>query len=309
MNPPRATLGDATPIATAVATADGAVDSGKVALDTTADAAADAAIDGDVDGAVDTVQPPRPGKVQAVDRAFEVLETLADAGGQMSLKDLTDATKLPMPTIHRLLRTLLRHGYVRQLPSRWYALGPRLINLGVSASSMLSDWAKPWLTGLVDNLGETANLCMLDGDRATYVAQIPSRHTMRTFTEVGRRVYLHSTGVGKALLAQLDDDQVRELIIHTGMPPATANTITDPAALAAELTSIRETGYAIDEGEQEIGVRCVAVPIPGAPTPIAISVSGPAARLTLETVDRAVPLLRTAADGLARDLLARRTTA
>ncbi len=248
-------------------------------------------------------------KVQAVDRAFEVLETLADAGGEMSLSDLTGATGLPMPTIHRLLRTLLRHGYVRQLPSRRYALGPRLINLGVSASSMLSDWAKPWLTGLVDNLGETANLCMLDGDRATYVAQIPSRHTMRTFTEVGRRVYLHSTGVGKALLAQLDDEQVNELVGRTGMPPATTNTITDPDALTAELARIRRAGYSIDEGEQEIGVRCVAVPIPDAPTPIAISVSGPAARLTPEVVERAVPLLRAAANGLAHDLSARRTTA
>ncbi len=252
---------------------------------------------------------PPASKVQAVDRAFEVLETLADAGGEMSLSDLTGATGLPMPTIHRLLRTLLRHGYVRQLPSRRYALGPRLINLGVSASSMLSDWAKPWLTGLVDNLGETANLCMLDGDRATYVAQIPSRHTMRTFTEVGRRVYLHSTGVGKALLAQLDDVQVGELVGRTGMPPATANTITDPDELTAELGRIRAAGFSVDEGEQEIGVRCVAVPIPDAPTPIAISVSGPAARLTPEMVERAVPLLRAAANGLAHDLSARRTTA
>ncbi len=250
-----------------------------------------------------------PGSVQSVDRTFQILECLSDAGGQLSLSDLASRSGLPMPTIYRLLRTLVTHGYVRQLQSRQYALGPRLINLGVSASSMLGEWGRPWLSGLVDALGETANLCMLDGDRATYVAQVPSRHTMRAFTEVGRRVYLHSTGVGKALLAQLDDDRIAELIGRTGMPAATPATITDLDALLTEVNRIRTEGYAVDDGEQEIGVHCVAVPVGDAANPIAISVSGPTPRMTGDLLDRAVPLLQSAAHGLAADLQSRQSSA
>ncbi len=249
------------------------------------------------------------GGVQSVDRTFQILECLSDAGGQLSLSDLASRSGLPMPTIYRLLRTLVTHGYVRQLPSRQYALGPRLINLGVSASSMLGEWGRPWLSGLVDALGETANLCMLDGDRATYVAQVPSRHTMRAFTEVGRRVYLHSTGVGKALLAQLDDDRIADLIGRTGMPAATPATITDLPALLVEVQRIRTDGYAVDDGEQEIGVHCVAVPVGDAANPIAISVSGPTTRMTGDLLSRAVPLLQSAAHGLAADLQSRQSSA
>jgi IclR family acetate operon transcriptional repressor len=247
--------------------------------------------------------------VQSVDRTFQVLECLSDAGGSLSLSGLAAVSGLPMPTVYRLLRTLVTHGYVRQLPSRHYALGPRLINLGTSAGNMLGAWARPWLGGLVDELGETANLCMLDGDRATYVAQVPSRHTMRAFTEIGRRVYLHSTGVGKALLAQLDDDRITELVRRTGMPAATPATITDPVVLLAQVAQIRVDGYAIDDGEQEIGVHCVAVPLGDTANPIAISVSGPTPRMNPDLVARAIPLLQAAADGLAADLLTRQSFA
>lgn len=249
------------------------------------------------------------GSVQSVERTFKVLECLSDAGGELPLSELAAAAGLPVPSVYRLLRTLLNHGYVRQLPSKRYALGPRLINLGVSAGTMLGQWARPWLGNLVDTLGETANLCMLDGDRATYVAQVPSRHTMRAFTEVGRRVYPHSTGVGKALLAQLSDEQVLILVSRTGMPAATPTTITTPAALLAELATIRANGYAIDDGEQEIGVHCVAVPVLNTANPIALSVSGPTPRMTAELVARAVPLLQQAAAGLSADLDARESSA
>ena len=244
----------------------------------------------------------QPGGVQSVDRAFELLEVLAEAGGELALSEIAASSALPLPTIHRLVRTLVNRGYVRQLPSRRYALGPRLINLGERASGMLGDWARPWLTDLVEALGETTNLSMIDGNRATYVAQVPSRHSMRMFTEVGRRVYLHCTGVGKALLAQRGDDEVLELLHRAGMPAQTAHTIVDPDTLLAQIRQIRQVGYALDDGEQEIGVRCVAVPVLGGPSSYAISVSGPTARMTTELVDRAVPLMRTAATELSSDL-------
>ena len=249
---------------------------------------------------------PVRGGVQSLDRAFALLEYLADGPGPdgVALSELATRSGLPLPTIHRLVRTLVASGYVRQLPSRRYALGPRLIRLGDAASRMLGEWARPQLAALVDATGESANLAMLDGDAVVYVAQVPSRHTMRMFTEVGRRVPAHCTGVGKALLATLPPAEVRALVARTGLPAATPHTITDPAALARELDTVRTRGYAVDDAEQELGVRCVAVAVPGAPSATALSVSGPAARVTWEAVEGFVPQLRLAADALAGQLSA-----
>jgi IclR family acetate operon transcriptional repressor len=240
--------------------------------------------------------------VRSLERAFELLEHLADAGGELALSELTEVSGLPMPTIYRLMRTLVNRGYVRQEPSKRYALGPRLIRLGEGAGRLLGSWARPALTRLVDEVGETANMAVLEGDEAVYVAQVPSRHSMRMFTEVGRRVRPHCTGVGKALLAQLSEPRVREILERTGMEAQTRNTLTDPEALLAELERIRERGYAVDDEEQEIGVRCVAVPLPGAPALTALSVSGPSARMTGETVQDVVPVMREIAGRFAEEL-------
>lgn len=242
----------------------------------------------------------RGGGVQSLDRAFELLELMATADGGIALSQLAAASGLPVPTIHRIVRTLVSSGYVLQLPSRRYALGPRLIGLGANAARTLEEWASPSLTTLAEQTAETANMAMLDGDMVVYVAQVPSsRHTMRMFTEVGRRVFAHSTGVGKALLSQLPETATRDVVGSAGMPAATDRTITDFDALVSELHRVRAQGYAVDDSEQERGVRCVAVPVPGSPAS-AISVSGPAGRLTADSVAQIVPLLRSAANQLAR---------
>ncbi|MFV9452745.1 IclR family transcriptional regulator [Rhodococcus sp. NM-2] len=232
------------------------------------------------------------GGVQSVERVFDILELMASAGGAIGVSELADRAGLPLPTIHRLIRTLVDRGYVRQLPTRRYALGPKLIRLGDSATQLIGSWSRPHLSDLVERTGETANMAVLDGNMAVYVAQVPSPHSMRMFTEVGRRVFPHCTGVGKALLLQLSNETVRSLVTRTGMPSYTENSITDPETLIADLEVSRRRGYAIDEGEQEIGVRCFAVPVPNAPTPTAVSISGPAARVTVESADRIAPLLQ-----------------
>ncbi|MEU9594769.1 allantoin degradation transcriptional regulator AllR [Streptomyces sp. NPDC048219] len=244
------------------------------------------------------------GGVQSLERAFDLLERMADAGGEVGLSELSASSGLPLPTIHRLMRTLVACGYVRQQPNRRYALGPRLIRLGESASRLLGTWARPHLARLVEETGETANMALLDGDEIVYVAQVPSKHSMRMFTEVGRRVLPHSTGVGKALLADFPAEEVRALLHRTGMPAATDKTITTPDGFIAALEDVRRQGYAIDDNEQEIGVRCLAVSVPNSPTAAAISISGPAGRVTETATDRMVPLLQQVAAELSEALLA-----
>lgn len=240
--------------------------------------------------------------VQSLDRALNLLELLADAGGAMRLAELEKATGLPLPTIHRLIRSLAHNGYVRQEASRRYTLGPRLIRLGETASRALGSSAVPYLAELVAEIGETANMAVLEGDAIVYVAQVPSGHSMRMFTEVGRRVPTHCTGVGKAILSQLRDAEVLALLDRTGMQAMTPRTHTDPAALLGELGDVREQGWAVDDAEQEIGVRCVAVPLIGAPALAAISVSGPSGRITTGRVAQIAPFLQAAAVRLSEDL-------
>jgi IclR family acetate operon transcriptional repressor len=240
--------------------------------------------------------------VQSLERAFGLLELIAAHRGAMSLSQLATASSLPPPTLHRLARTLVDLGYLRQEPSRRYALGPRLFLLAESSTMMLNAVALPHLSGLVDAIGETANLAMLDGDQVAYVAQAPGRHSMRMFTEVGRRVQPHCTAVGKALLAAATDTEVLALLRRTGLPRHTAHTVTDPDEFLAQLGRVRDSGYAMDEGEQEVGVRCIAVKVPESTLPLAISVSGPAPRMTDDLVADAFPVLRAAAASFAADL-------
>ncbi|MEV4734852.1 IclR family transcriptional regulator [Saccharopolyspora sp. NPDC049426] len=244
------------------------------------------------------------GGVQSVERTFELLELMADAGGEVALSDLAERSGLPLPTIHRIIRTLVNSGYARQQPSRRYALGPRLIRFGETASRALGSWARPYLAELTEVTGESANMAVLDGAQIVYVAQVPSPHSMRMFTEVGRRVDAHATAVGKAVMATMPSDEVTQLLSRTAMHPQTERTITDVEAMHEELGRIRKQGYAIDDGEQEVGVRCYAVAVPGAPAGAGISISGPEGRMTRITTDEVIPLMQRLAKDLSTELSA-----
>jgi IclR family acetate operon transcriptional repressor len=235
------------------------------------------------------------GGVQSVGRAFEILEVIAAQGGELSLSEIAASVGLPAPSAHRLLRTLVSLGYLRQETSRRYALAPRLIRLGDAAARQFGAWAYPVLTGLMEAIGESANMAILDGTNAIYVAQVAGRHSMRMFTEVGRRVPLHATGVGKALLAQLPDEEILRILDLAGMRSITPHTVTDPNVLLQELRASRIRGYLTDDGEQEVGVSCVSVPVPSAPALTAISMSAPTPRMTPDVIRQAATALREAA--------------
>ena len=250
------------------------------------------------------------GGVQSLDRAFAILEIMADAGGIIGLSQLAEKADLPLATIHRLVRTLVDLGYVRQERSRQYSLGPRLIRLADTSAKRMGTWARPAMDAAVAELGESVNLATLDGDEIVYVAQVqPSNNFMRMFTEVGRRTFPHSTAVGKAILAYRPDQEVVDLLARTGMPRHTQYTLTAPREFLAELANIRDRGYAIDESEQELGVRCVAVVVPDAPQPMALSMSGPLTRMSDDVVERAAPVLQAAAAEIAAELNRTRVSA
>ena len=238
--------------------------------------------------------------VQAVERAQALLELLARAGGRLGLTELAERSGLPLGTVHRLLATLGAAGYVRQDGDRRYALGTALLPLGDAATRLLGGWAQPFLVRLVEVGGETANLAVLEDDRVLYLAQAPGRHRMRMFTEVGRRVLPHTTAVGKVIMAWQDEVQVRRVLARLGLPAHTPRSITTASAFLFELARVRREGWAMDDEEEEEGVRCLSVPVgPGVTAVAALSVSGPASRLAPGD-----PAVLAAMRGVADDLAA-----
>jgi IclR family acetate operon transcriptional repressor len=230
--------------------------------------------------------------VQSVERALELLEALADPGDGRGVSELGRATGLPVATIHRLLATMAAKGYVRQdSASHKYLLGSHLIQLGEAATRHFASFAHPYLAELMEVSGETANLAVFENGHVAYVAQVPSRHhRVRMFTEVGRRVLPHSSGVGKVVLAFRPRPEVETLLARTGLPQRTSRTITDPARFLAELDAVARHGYALDSGEEEVGVRCLAVPVFGVGGSVAaMSVSAPEGRLQAGDIERILP--------------------
>lgn len=242
--------------------------------------------------------------VQSVDRALDLLEALADIDGSVGVGEVAALTGLPQGTAHRLLRSLQARGYVRHDAARKYSLGVAASRLGDAAQRSLGRVARPHLAELVALSGETANLAVLEGDDVVYVAQTPSPRTLRMFAEVGRHVPPHSTAVGKVLLAALGPDRALAVVRRRGLTRMTDHTITDPAAFVAELDRVRAQGFAVDEQEQELGVRCVAVPVgPDSGVVAAVSLSGPADRFQGASTEGLVAGMRRVADAFARELV------
>lgn len=222
--------------------------------------------------------------VQSIERALDLLECLARSSDWAGISELSHATGQPVGTIHRLLKTLTAREYVvRDSRTRRYALGPAFRRLAGTSLQTL-DWteiATPFLQELVEISGETANLAVLERNRAVYEAQAQPNRMVRMFTALGNRVPLHSTGCGKVLLAYQPDSVVASIVAEEGLPRYTETTITDLGRLQQELEMIRQQGHAIDNGEQEDGVCGIAVPVYGSKGKVvaAISISGPSSRL------------------------------
>ncbi len=232
------------------------------------------------DASADVAGPARAaGTVQSLDRALDLIETLAASEVALGLGEVAGRAGLAQGTAHRLLHSLQVRGYVRRDSSRRYSVGLASLALADAVQRSLARQAQQFLGELVAWSGETANLAVLEGDDAVYVAQVPSPHTLRMFAEVGRHVPLHSTAVGKVLLAAMPVDRARSLLRRAGTPRSTPRTLTDLDELLADLAVVRHQGWAADEEEQEVGVRCVAVPVTdGSRVAAAMSLSGPAER-------------------------------
>lgn len=234
--------------------------------------------------------------VRAVERVCSILSLLQESPDGVSLLDLAETTELPKSSAFRYLWTLEEHRYVERDPeSRLYRLGLGFVGMQSRQLEMLRQRARPWLERLRDQFGETLNLGVLDGGAVIYLEIMESRRGVRLSARRGDRDPIHSTALGKAMAARLAETRVRELLSHQGLEARTPNTITNLEDFIAELAKVRRLGYAIDNCENEIDGRCVAVPIPDSPTPAALSLSAPSVRFPMQEVKEVAAALKEAA--------------
>ncbi|MDO8213172.1 IclR family transcriptional regulator [Conexibacter sp. CPCC 206217] len=200
--------------------------------------------------------------VNAASRAFDILEIFLRERGPLSARDLAERLGIPRSTMHELLFTLRERHYLELTPAG-YRLGLRAFELGSAYRSGL-DLAEEGAVAarwLVDECQETAQVAILDGVEAVYIARVDGTNSLRLISEVGRRVLAHCTGTGKALLSGLSDEELTLRLGDGPLPGLTPNSITDVGQLRRELEQIRLTGFALDDCESNEAVRCVAAPV------------------------------------------------
>src|SRR5512144_956873 len=248
-----------------------------------------------------------PTQVQSLTRGLSILEALSRAEGGLTLTDVSQRVDLPPSTTHRLLATLDRMGYVYQAGElgRWY-VGLQAFAVGSTflASRDFVAQSHGYMRRLMEQSGETANLAILDGTEAVFIAQVQCREMMRILVKLGSRVPLHASGVGKAIFAALPDEQIDAILKVKGLPRITGHTITSPETMWAALRVIRQRGWSFDDEEHALGTRCVAASVFDEHTePLgAISLAGPSTRLPDERIRQLGPVVAHAAEELTRTL-------
>ena len=244
------------------------------------------------------------GSVQSIDRVLDILEALSAVPQGMLLTELSAKVGLHVSTTHRLVHMLLDRGYaMKEQETGKYRLTLRTFEIGSRVSSVwdLMSMAKPYLDDLASQSQEAVHLVERDGNGVVYLYKAePFRQLVRMGSHYGLRNPMYCTGVGKSILALLPEEEVDRIWSSESITAFSPNTITDLEQMHRELAQIRQRGYAIDDEEHELGVRCMAVAIrnwQGKPI-AAVSISAPASRMDAAMMERMLPKLQSAAGSI-----------
>lgn len=244
--------------------------------------------------------------VESADRVLRILQSFAPHERDVSLGDIARRVELPKSSVHRLLVTLIAHGFVeRDDSTRRYKLGIKLFELGSAAihERGLYGAAQPALEELARITGETCHLAVLSGTEAVYVYKVDRPSSIMMSSRVGGRAPVHATSIGKVLTAWGSPEVIAQ-VRKTPMKPSTRHTITSFRAFAEELQKVRANGYALDLEEFEVGLRCIAAPVRDQSDRViaALGIAGPLSRLEDGRLNELVPVVVDAADLLSQNL-------
>jgi len=202
--------------------------------------------------------------VQSVERTLTIVELLSDYNDGLGITDISNGVELHKSTVHRLLGTLIYKGYVTQdadtnkyrLTLKFYEIGnKRVENIGILEAS------KPYTKALMQSINEVVHLVVRDGIDIVYVDKVEANNTIRMTSRIGKRSPMYCTSVGKAMLANMSDLEVSKIWAQSEIIKLTDNTIVDFDELKKALEIIKNDGYAEDDEENEIGVRCIGAPV------------------------------------------------
>jgi len=245
---------------------------------------------------------PVKSSIQVIDRMSTLLDAISRYPGPVSLKILAAETGLHSSTTFRILSSMVANGFVERDATGKYQLGRKLVRLSsrVPAQSDLRQIAQPIMARLRDELGETINLTVREGDEVVYIEKATPNRMMHVQQLIGSRAPLHVTAVGKLMLALGGDEECRGYAARTNLPAYTRNTINNLPRLQTEAEQLRTQGYAFDNEEAEIGVGCIGTLVYDATGNIAagLSVSAPIERRQSEWVSN----LRRAARQISEEL-------
>lgn len=233
----------------------------------------------------------------SVRNAILVIEYLARADNPQNLSTISKDLGMNKSTAYRLLSTLEESNYIHQNEStRQYSLGARVSWLSTRflEKNELRRTARPFLEAMSQKINETIHLGILEHSGVTYIDKINGREAVIMASQVGGRTPVHCTALGKALLAYQPEPKWHEYVEQNGLPAKTESTITEPEQFYIELKKIRDSGYSIDNIENEDGIRCVASPIFDANNNVvaAVSISSWIINMTMERVQQVIPLLK-----------------
>ena len=201
--------------------------------------------------------------IQSLERALDILEMLGNHPGGIQVKDLSQELALNKSTVSRMLHTLGERGYVQKKEDGSYRLGIKIVELcSLHLNSLqLKTEALPAMEQLRNQTGLIIHLGALDDGEIVYLEKLTSYANIRMYSQIGKRAYLHSTGMGRAILSAMTNKEVLKIVKEKGMPAITEKTCVKEEELLKQLEQVRQRGYAIDDEENEIGMRCVAAPI------------------------------------------------
>lgn len=244
----------------------------------------------------------------AVERALNILENVAHRRDGLTNSEISRKLAIPKSSASYILRTLERRGYLRRdATSGRYCLGLKILSLGGDAQSNLdiADVALPFMRSLVERVHLTAHLAVLDQGEAVYIEKVEAPGFFKVNTWVGRRMFLHSTSVGKALLAWLPKQEMEAIVRQHGMKKRTPKTITTMTRLLADLELVRTQGYAVDDEENSVGARCLGAPIFDAAGNVsaALGVSGTLTQVDGENLPKFVEALKETTRRISRQLM------
>lgn len=236
---------------------------------------------------------------EALNNGLRILEFLAQQSQPRTLSECARRLELPKSSAHRLLATLEQRGYVERDEALKYRPSSKLIELARSHDpwSRLQQIATPMMQELAERSGETCHLAVLSRGHAVYIGKVNSPRSISLSSRIGSMAALHASAVGKALLSGLSMAQVDNFVQEYGLPELSSKTITCPAKLKAHLQEIKIQGYAIDDEEEEEGVKCIGAPILDHTGNViaALSLSGLSVDLTPERTPELAAMVREAA--------------